>query len=73
MIKLNDTGLLELYRTWSEENYAAQFISPDPYTVKEFRMWLRELGTREEPRWPRQDYETKMLDEFWRQEEEDDD
>lgn len=64
--------LLGLYSRWSEEYWAAGFMSPDPHTVRDFRIWLH---NPKRDQWLRgvgrdlHDYEVQMLEEFKRQEE----
>ena len=71
--ELTDWQLVELYRQWSEDHYAAGFIAPSKQNVRHFREWLHNpLRTRAET----QDrkmyaYETEMLDEFKAQEADD--
>ena len=48
-----DAELLALYRAWSEDFYAASFLTPSPGTVASFRGWLKA-----------QDREHKPLDEY---------
>ena len=54
--------LLELYGVWSEEVYAAGFMSADADTVASFREWLKQR-----PLVATEDYEKKMMAEFKRQ------
>ena len=56
----NDEQVIMLYRAWSEEIYAASFMTPDASCVQQFRQWL-ELGWHSGER---EDYETKMLEEY---------
>ncbi len=59
--------LLESYRQWSEDKWAAGFMSPSADIVKMFREFLSDP-----PRFPvndpLEDYEVKFLEEFERQE-----
>ena len=63
----SDMEILRLYRQWSEEFYAAGFLSPTEETVREFREWLRQGPTTEEER-ELSLYEVTMLEEYHRQE-----
>lgn len=40
--RYTDGEVIALYSFWSEEFYAAGWMSPDPGTVKQFREWLVE-------------------------------
>lgn len=63
---MDDGRLIELYRMWSESNWAAGFMSPYPDVVVKFREWLRDA-----PGWSietAEPYELEMLAEFHRQE-----
>ena len=64
-----DEEILLLYGQWSEEYYCAGFLTHDSLSIKEFRKWLndpRKLYLK-----PVQyDYEREMLEEFHKQEEE---
>jgi hypothetical protein len=57
-----EARLLDLYSAWSEDRYAAGFMSPSPDTVDQFITWLNGPGV------PRRawDYEIEMLDEYAR-------
>jgi|2_EtaG_2_1085320.scaffolds.fasta_scaffold249071_2 hypothetical protein len=64
-----DEEILLLYSQWSEEYYCAGFLTPDFFIIKEFRKWLH--GPRKLDLKPVQyDYEGEMLEEFHKQEEE---
>jgi len=65
-LSLSDQGILDLYALWSEDNYCASFMLPCEDIVREFRAWLREL--RFTGPGNLQDYEEKMLAEFYHQE-----
>ena len=58
-----DAELLKLYSIWSEEHYAASFMSPTKETVKRFKAWLDDplSGYFGEIREPKYDYEFEML------------
>ena len=58
-----DEQIIMLYEKWSEEIYAAGFMSPHPRFVEEFRGWLITRGQRN-----REGSETAMLEEYKRQE-----
>lgn len=57
--------LIDLYREFSEEKYAASFINATPETVFEFREWLADYG-----RDPVDisSYEQELIREFLKQE-----
>lgn len=63
---MSDQEIVWLYRWWSEEFYAAGFISPSEETVRSFRKWLRNS-----PKEKLEDYEREMIEIFNRQEAED--
>ena len=64
-----DEEILSLYSQWSEEFYCAGFFYVSPGTINDFRKWIndpRKLYLK-----PIQyDYEREMLEEFHKQEEE---
>ena len=66
---MTDEEILYFYSQWSEDYYCAGFLMPSPEDVREFRKWLTDpkiLYLR-----PIQyDYEREMLEEFHKQEEE---
>ena len=64
LMVLTDDRLIELYRLWSEENWAASFMSPSEDIVKRFREWLF-LRRANEVHW--EPYENEMLVEYHRQ------
>ncbi len=66
---LTDDRLIEMYRLWSEENWAASFMSPSKEMVERFRKWLFQ---RINEHHPRDSYEDEMLVEYHRQEAKDD-
>ena len=55
-----DRRLVELYSEWSEEYYAAGFISPTPSSVESFVRWLS--ARRAAAPAALKDYELAMLD-----------
>ncbi len=59
--------LLEEYRSWSEDKWAAGFMDPSPDIVKTFREFLHNPPTFPVND-PLEDYEVKFLEEFERQE-----
>jgi len=66
---ITDEELLSLYSQWSEEYYCAGFLHPSPESIKGFRKWLndpRKLYLRT----VQYDYERDMLEEFHKQERE---
>ena len=62
---MTDGRIIELYGLWSEHNWAASFMTPDPEIVREFRGWLD--GKPEWDAVTAPDYEKKMIAEFHRQ------
>ena len=66
---MTDEEILYFYSQWSEDYYCAGFLTPDPLSVQAFRKWfynLKLLYLR-----PIQHaYEREMLEEFHKQEEE---
>jgi hypothetical protein len=62
---MNDFIILELYRSFSEDMYAAGFMIARPETVREFRRWLLQLAAL-----PMEPYEVEMLAEYARQQQE---
>ena len=68
---MSDEEILALYSQWSEDLYCAGFLNASPEIIKEFRTWL---NAPKERNWhqciPYFDYEKEMLQEFHRQEEE---
>ena len=58
-----DAEILMLYSIWSEEHYAAGFMSPTKGTVKQFKDWLDDplSGYLGGFRGPEYDYEFEML------------
>ena len=60
---MSDEEILALYSQWSEDYYCAGFITPDPLSVQAFRKWLHVRPIHH-------DYEREMLEEFHKQEEE---
>lgn len=54
-----DEWIIQLYREWSEETWAAGFMGPSPSVVKQFYAWVDAL-----PLQPREDYEQEMIDIF---------
>lgn len=67
MLNISDMGLTKLYRLWSEEYYAASFISPSSDTVKIFRQWVKNLENTG-LNYTLQDYEQSMIMEYYKQE-----
>jgi len=66
---MTDRQILQLYSEWSEDAYAAGFISPSEETVRRFREWLKGPRAREDLEdKPLEDYEVEMLEIFKRQE-----
>ena len=62
-MKYNKRTLVILYREWSEEQWCASFMLPNPSFVRAFREWLTEL-----PSEPVNSFELEMVAEFERQE-----
>ncbi len=64
--RLTDVEVIRLYEEWSEENYAAGFMSSTPTLVQHFRDWLaaRPADTGRSLRL----YEAEVLAEYRRQE-----
>lgn len=65
-MKYSEQGLIQLYRLWSEEFFAASFISPSSETVKIFRKWVKHL--EEDSKTHLEDYEKNMIMEYYKQE-----
>jgi len=66
---MSDEEILTLYSQWSEEYYCAGFLTPNSRSIQAFRTWLhdpRKLYVRS----VQYDYEREMLEEFHKQEEE---
>lgn len=55
---------MALYQFWSEENYAASFMTPSPENVREFREWLSNMENQTRAH---KDYEMEFLDEYHKQ------
>ena len=53
---LTDRQLVMAYRAWSEEFYAASFLSPDEHTVRSFMKWWNSTALL-----AIEDYEAEML------------
>ena len=66
---MTDGDILSLYSQWSEEYYCASFLHPSSEVVKKFRKWLHDPSKRY-PRPAQYDYEIEMLEEYYKQEEE---
>ena len=58
----SDAWIVTMYRLWSEEFWAAGFISPDPDIVRRFYIWLVEES--DDSNIPLEDYELEMLSIF---------
>jgi hypothetical protein len=56
-----DGVLLALYRAYSEELWAAGFMSPDTQGVQRFKLWLEKVERAK----AEEDYEQKMLRLFY--------
>jgi hypothetical protein len=54
----SDAWIIKLYELWSEEFWAAGFMSPSPDVVQRFYEWLSNWGGDEKPQ---EDYELEML------------
>ena len=65
-LKPEDVRIIKEYRLWSEYFYAAGFIDPEENTVRSFRKWRKEEGNYR----MLTDYEEEFLEEFYRQERE---
>ena len=63
--------LIDLYRQWSEEKWCAGFMDPSPDRVRDFRTWLHASDFQESVVSIITDYEFEMLEEFRKQERED--
>ena len=63
--------LIDLYRQWSDEKWCAGFMSPYPDTVRDFRTWLHSPDFQESVVSIITEYEFEMLEEFRKQERED--
>ncbi|HKZ41098.1 MAG TPA: hypothetical protein VJ044_09050 [Candidatus Hodarchaeales archaeon] len=64
--KPEDVQIIKEYRLWSEDFYAAGFIDPEENIVRSFRKWRKEEGNYR----MLTDYEEEFLEEFYRQERE---
>ena len=56
MKNLTDREIVLLYREWSEECYAASFMSPEP-GLKQFVKWLKQER-------PFEDYELELVRQY---------
>ena len=56
MKNLTDREIVLLYRQWSEECYAASFMSPEP-GLKQFVTWLKQER-------PFEDYELELVRQY---------
>ena len=65
---MSDEEILSFYNQWSEDYYCAGFLA-DPLSVQAFRKWLYDPKTLS-LRPIQHDYEREMLEEFHKQEEE---
>ena len=66
---MSDEEILYFYNQWSEDYYCAGFLNPDSLSVQAFRKWLYDPVTLS-LRPIQHDYEREMLEEFHKQEEE---
>ena|SRR3990167_162817 len=61
-----DRIILAAYCKWSEDFFAATFMTPTPYFVQQFRQWFHKQPFH--PPAPSENYEIEMIREFHKQE-----